>query len=68
MNKATEISEYVLKLEKDIEEEKKMLEMKKFQLDRLLKEADQQASVDAAKVKPVKPSKRNLKMDCFPDR
>ncbi|XP_046651931.1 uncharacterized protein LOC124342802 isoform X2 [Daphnia pulicaria] len=61
MNKAIEISEYELEIQKNIEERKKMFEM--LQLN-----SAKQALVDVTvKVKPVKTSKRNLEIDSFSD-
>ncbi len=59
MNKAMEMSEYELKIQKNIEERKKMFEM--LQLN-----SAKQALVDVTvKDKPVKTSKRNLEIDSF---
>jgi hypothetical protein len=59
MNKAMEMSEYELKIQKNIEERKKMFEM--LQLN-----SAKQALVDVTvKDKPVKTSKRTLEIDSF---
>ncbi len=59
MNKAIEISEYELKIQKNVEERKKMFEI--LQLN-----SAKQALFDVL-VKPVKTCKRNLEIDSFPE-